>query len=51
MAPKPKKARRESENSEVLNWSDNEVELLLGVARSYSSQKDFDGVEVCEEQI
>ena len=45
MAPKPKKARRESENSEVLNWTDNEVELLLGVVRSYSSQKDFEGLE------
>ena len=45
MALKPKKARRESENSEVLNWTDNEVELLLRVARSYSSQKDFDGLE------
>ena len=45
MAPKPKKARRESENSEVLNWTDNEVELLLGVVRSYSSQKDLDGLE------
>ena len=44
-APKPKKARRESENSEVLNWTDNEVELLLGVVRSYSSLKDFDGLE------
>ena len=45
MAPKPKKARRESENSEVLNWTDNEVELLLGVVWSYSSQKYFDGLE------
>ena len=45
MAHKPKKAHRESENSEVLNWTDNEVELLLGVVRSYSSQKDFDGLE------
>ena len=45
MAPKPNKARRGSENSEVLNWTDNEVEMLLGVVRSYSSQKDFDGLE------
>ena len=45
MALKRKKARRESENSEVLNWTDNEVELLLGVARSNSWQKDFDGLE------
>ena len=45
MAPKPKKARRESENSKVLNWTDNEVELLFSVVLSYSSQKDFDGLE------
>ena len=45
MAPKPRKACRESENSEALNWTDNEVELLLGVVRSYSSLKDFVGLE------
>ena len=28
-----------------VNWTDNEVELLLGVVLFYSSQKDYEGLE------
>ena len=49
MPPKKKAKLGESEESlslgENLTWSDQEVELLLGVVRSYASQKDFDGIE------
>jgi hypothetical protein len=46
MPPKKKsKLGEESQGSENLTWTDEEVELLLGVVRSYASQKDFDGIE------
>ena len=45
MAPK-KKARVDPDSTEAnLNWTDDEVELLLGVVRAYSSQKDYEGLE------
>ena len=28
-----------------VSWTDDEVELLLGVVHSYSSQKDYEGLE------
>ena len=46
MPPKKKsKLGEESQRSENLTWTDEEGELLLGVVRSYASQKDFDGIE------
>ena len=45
MAPK-KKARVDTDSTEAnLSWTDDEVELLLGVVRAYSSQKDYEGLE------
>ena len=45
MAPK-KKARVDPDSTEAnLSWTDDEVELLLGVVRAYSSQKDYEGLE------
>lgn len=46
MPPKKKaKVSVQGQGSENLSWSDIEVELLLGVVRLYSSQKDYDGIE------
>ena len=45
MAPK-KKARVDPDATEAnLSWTDDEVELLLGVVRGYSSQKNYEGLE------
>ena len=45
MAPKAK-ARVDPDSTEGnLSWTDDEVELLLGVVRAYSSQKDYEGLE------
>ena len=44
--PPKKKARVDSDVTEAnLNWTDDEVELLLGVVRAYSSQMDYEGLE------
>jgi hypothetical protein len=47
MQPKKKSklGEEESQGSENLTWTDEEVELLLGDVRTYASQKDFDGIE------
>ena len=41
----PKKAKRDSDAAETVSWTDDEVELLLGAARLYSFQKDYEGLE------
>ena len=41
----PKKAETDSNSTESANWTDDEVELLLGVVRSYFSQKNHEGLE------
>ena len=42
--PPKKKAREDPDATDAnLSWTDNEIELLLGVA--YSSQKDYEGLE------
>ena len=44
--PPKKKARVDPDATEAnLSWTDDEVELLLGVVRAYSSQKDYEGLE------
>ena len=44
--PPKKKARVDPDGTETnLSWTDDEVELLLGVVRAYSSQKDYEGLE------
>ena len=43
--PPPKKAKKNSGAAETVNWTDDEVELLLGVVCSYSFQKDYDELE------
>ena len=43
--PPPKKAKKDSDAAEIVSWTDDEVELLLGVVRSYSSQKDYEELE------
>ena len=43
--PPPQKAKNNSDAAETVSWTDDEVELLLGVVRSYSSQKDYQGLE------
>ena len=40
----PKKAKNDSDAAETVSWTDDEVELLLGVVRSYSSQNDYKGL-------
>ena len=37
---RPKKVQNGIDATESVDWTDDEVELLLGVVRSYSSQKD-----------
>ena len=43
--PPRKSSRTDSDATENVSWIDDEVELLLGVVRSYSSQKDYEGLE------
>ena len=44
--PLKKKARVDPDATEAnLSWTDDKVELLLGVVRAYSSQKDYEGLE------
>ena len=47
--PPKKKAKinpaEEKEHSNNLVWSDDEIELLLGVVQAFDSEKAFDGVE------
>ena len=43
--PPSKKAKKDSNAAETVSWTDDEVELLLGVVRSYSLQKDYKGLE------
>jgi len=44
--PPKKKARVGPDATEAnLDWTDDEVELLLGVVSAYSSQKDYEGLE------
>ena len=40
--PPQKKSRTDPDAIENVSWTDDEVELLLGVIRSYSSQKDYE---------
>lgn len=44
MPPKKKKTARVDQDSN-LSWTDDEVELLLGVVRAYSFQKDYEGLQ------
>lgn len=47
--PPKKKAKteptQEREHSSNLVWSDDEIELLLGVVQAFASEKEFEGVE------
>ena len=47
MPPEKKSAKPDSNSTESVNWTDNEVELLLGIVRSYFSQKDYECLDVC----
>ena len=40
MSPQ-KKAKKDSDATETVSWTDHDVELFLGVVRLYSSQKDY----------
>ena len=39
--PPQKKTKKDSDATETVSLTDDEKELLLGVVRSYSSQKDY----------
>ena len=43
--PPPKKVKKDSDAAGTVSWTDDEVELLVGVVRSYSSQKDYQVLE------
>ena len=43
--PPPKKAKKNSDAAETVSWTDDEVELLLRVVRSDSSEQDDEGLE------
>lgn len=46
MPPKKKaKLGEETQGSDNLTWSDEEIEMLLGVVLAYASQMDFNGIE------
>lgn len=46
MAPTNKARVDQDAHSAVnLSWTDDEVELLVGAVRAYSSQKDYEGLE------
>ena len=48
MPPKKKaktQPQQEKEQSSNLVWSDDEIELLLGVVQAFTSEKEFQGVE------
>ena len=42
-----KRPKLDSGAAGTVSWTDDEVELLLGVVRSYSFQKEYEGLE-CE---